>query len=552
MAIKQPFRDNLRRPPVAAPERDPTALSLDELAHPNLKESVDQAILVQELQRTRAALAQSEARYRALAEQAPVIMHSIDRKGRIVSVSDLWLATLGYRREEVIGRRSTEFLTECSRRYATEVVLPAYMRTGICQDVAYQFVKRDGEVIDVLLSAVAERNSSGEILRSVAVLTDVTERKRAEAQLRFSEARFRALADHIPLVIFMKDLAGRYVITNREFERVYGWAEADLIGRTAFDLALPERAAEHEQHDREAIESGRAVRREFVAGSPGQPQVWSCLKFPIINAAGATIGVGCVEQDVTKEKQAEQTLRSAKEQAEAASHSKSEFLASVSHELRTPLNAIIGFSELMRDEVFGPLSDRYREYAQDIFYSGSLLLDLINDILDLSKIEARRHDLREEIVVFDHLVEGALRVVRERARVSGVEIEQRIDASLPRLNVDPRMITQILLNLLSNAIKFTPKGGRIEVSAAMDAGGDLAIAVTDSGIGIAPKDIAKAMEAFGQVQSPLSRKHGGTGLGLPLAKGLIELHGGRLDIASKINQGTTVTVRIPQFRLLPR
>jgi PAS domain S-box-containing protein len=552
MAIKQPLRESWKTHPVPNRERDDAGLSIDELADPGLKESSDRTILVQELQRTRTALAQAEARYRAMAEQAPVIMHSIDRKGRIVSVSDLWLSTLDYRREEVIGRKSTDFLTEASRRYANEVVLPEFMQTGICQDVPYQFVKRDGEVIDVLLSAVAERSATGEILRSVAVLTDVTQRKRAEAQLRFSEARFRALADNIPLVIFMKDLAGRYVIANREFERTHGWAEADLVGKTAYDLVPPERAVEHAQHDRDAIDRGKAVRREFIVGSGEEQRVWSSLKFPIINSAGSTIGVGCVEQDITKQKRAEQTLRGAKEQAEAASRSKSEFLASVSHELRTPLNAIIGFSELMRGEVFGPLSERYRDYAQDIFYSGSLLLDLINDILDLSKIEARRHDLREEVVSVDSLAEGAMRVVRERARSAGVILEQRIAPDLPQLNVDPRMITQVLLNLMSNAIKFTPKSGRVTLSAEMNEEGDLKIAVSDTGIGIAQKDIAKAMETFGQVQSSLSRKHGGTGLGLPLAKGIVELHGGQFAIASQPNEGTTVTVRLPQFRLVPQ
>jgi PAS domain S-box-containing protein len=552
MAAKQPLRGPNDPDGLAARGTDDSGLPTDDFSDPILKSSRSQAILVEELQRTRAALARSEARYRGLAEQAPVMMHSIGRTGVIVCVSDLWLATLGYRREEVIGRRSTEFLTEASRRYADTVVLPAFMKTGSCHDVAYQFVKRGGGVIDVLLSAVAERGPTGEILRSVAVLTDVTAHKRAETQLGFSEAQFRALADNTPLVIFMKDLAGRYVIVNREFERVNGGTEAEFIGKTVFDIVPPDQAAEHENDDRRVIESGQTVCREVVTGGPENPQVWSGLKFPIVNSAGATIGIGCVESNITREKRSEQALRCAKEQAEAASRTKSEFLASVSHELRTPLNAIIGFSELMSGEVFGPLSERYRDYAQDICYSGNLLLDLINDILDLSKIEANRHELREEIVDVRTLFAGALRITRERARASEVGIEQHVEPDLPQIKVDPRVMTQVLLNLLSNGIKFTPAGGRIELSAAIEAGGDLAIAVSDTGIGIAPHNVARALESFGQIESTLSRKHGGTGLGHTRAKGVLELHCGGLALDSKGGEGTTVTVLIPSYRLMPR
>jgi PAS domain S-box-containing protein len=509
-------------------------------------------ILLEELQRSRVALAQSEARYRMLAEQAPVMMHSIDPSGHICSVSDLWLATLGYQRDEVIGRPSTDFLTEASRDHARDVVLPDYMRTGVCRDVPYQFVKRNGEVIDILLSAVAERDAAGEVLRSIAVLVDVTERRRAEVELRFSEARLRALADNSPLVIFMKDLDGRYVVVNREFVRHHGCPETDLVGKTSFDLFPLEEATGYAKHDREVVEKGRAVHREFVNGTADNPQIWSALKFPIVNSTGATIGVGCIESNITEQKRTERALRAAKEQAETANRTKSEFLANMSHELRTPLNAILGFSEIMRAEMFGPMgAQRYVDYAQDIYQSGSLLLELINDILDLSKIEAGRLELHDEIVNIGDLVDGALRFTQERARLNGITIDQAVDPGLPLLRADRRLLTQILLNLLSNATKFTPSGGRISISAAIAETGDLDVRVADTGIGIARTDIDKVLQAFGQVESALSRKNGGTGLGLPLAKGLAELHGGRLDIDSDVGKGTTVTVSMPAQRLQP-
>jgi signal transduction histidine kinase len=202
--------------------------------------------------------------------------------------------------------------------------------------------------------------------------------------------------------------------------------------------------------------------------------------------------------------------------------------------------------------MFGPMgAQRYLDYAQDIYQSGSLLLELINDILDLSKIEAGRLELHDEIVNIGDLVDGALRFTQERARLNGITIDQAVDPGLPLLRADRRLLTQILLNLLSNATKFTPSGGRISISAAIAETGDLDVRVADTGIGIARTDIDKVLQAFGQVESALSRKNGGTGLGLPLAKGLAELHGGRLDIDSDVGKGTTVTVSMPAQRLQP-
>src|SRR5690606_374050 len=262
---------------------------------------------------------------------------------------------------------------------AQEIVLPEFMRKGHCHDVPYQFLRRNGQVLDFLFSAVAERDNKGRIVRSVAVLTDVTERKRVEAELKFSKARLRALADNSPMVISMKALAGRYVIVNREFERVNDCLEAEMIGKTDFDVFPPEVAAEYMAHDHMAIERGITIHREHATGTGDAAEIRSAATFPIVNSSGVTIGVGCIESNITERKRAEDTLRAAKEQAETASRTKSEFLANMSHELRTPLNAIIGFSEVMCQEMFGPLgSPRYLDYARDICQSGGLLLAVIN------------------------------------------------------------------------------------------------------------------------------------------------------------------------------
>jgi len=244
-----------------------------------------------------------------------------------------------------------------------------------------------------------------------------------------------------------------------------------------------------------------------------------------------------------------QRLRIEKDGAVAASRAKSEFLANVSHELRTPLNAIIGFSEVMKTELFGPVSERYRGYSTDIYNSGTHLLGLINEILDLSKAEAGQLELREEVVDIAATVEACVNLIREPARKAGVHLSVYLDYDVPFLLADERRMRQILINLLSNAVKFTPEDGEVTVATVRVPDG-LAIEVRDTGIGIAPEDIPKALTPFGQVDSKISRKYEGTGLGLPLVKHLAELHGGSLSIASEVNVGTTVTVLLPGLRIV--
>ena len=244
-------------------------------------------------------------------------------------------------------------------------------------------------------------------------------------------------------------------------------------------------------------------------------------------------------------------LAVARDEAETANRTKSAFLASMSHELRTPLNAVIGFSEIIKDERFGATGNpQYLAYARDIYESGKHLLALINDILDLSKVESGKAELHEDIVEFPSVVQSALTLVRARAEKRGVEIEPQIDDGLPLLRADERKLKQILANLLSNAVKFSGPGGTIALKAWCRAESGFVFQVVDYGIGMAPEDIPTALSTFGQVDSRLSREFEGTGLGLPLSKSLAELHGGTLDLQSRPGAGTTVTVRLPAVRIV--
>ncbi|MBC7908197.1 MAG: PAS domain-containing protein [Rhodospirillaceae bacterium] len=288
--------------------------------------------------------------------------------------------------------------------------------------------------------------------------------------------------------------------------------------------------------------------REYPCDGDDCERWFRCLVSPLADDNRAIIGAAIMHLDITAQKLAER-------QAFAASRTKSEFLANLSHELRTPLNAVIGFSEMLMMEFWGPLGDEhYKGYAGDIHAAGKHLLSLINEVLDLSKVEAGRFELHDELVVLPEVARQCLTLVGERAARTNLVLDLHMDEDLAPLRADARVLRQILLNLLFNAIKFTPDGGNITTSAALTPEGWLALSVADTGIGIASKDFDLVLEPFGQVDSELARQHSAesTGLGLPLCRRFVELHGGVLKLESTPGHGSKLTALFPPERLGPQ
>jgi PAS domain S-box-containing protein len=270
---------------------------------------------------------------------------------------------------------------------------------------------------------------------------------------------------------------------------------------------------------------------------------------PIYDADGRFRGYRGTAQDISKQVTAEAESLRLRLEAESANRAKTEFLANISHELRTPLNAILGFSEIMAGALLGPLSERYQSYAADIHKSGQYLHGLVTNILDLSRIEMNEVHLDEEEVELGELIESCVSMLRIRADEQAVRLEADPAAGLPPIRCDRLRLKQALINLVSNAVKFTPKYGRVSVSASMNGAG-LALSVRDTGIGMRPEDIPRALEPFRQIEPQLNRRHDGVGLGLALTKALVERHGGRLELTSMPGVGTTATIHLPVERVV--
>lgn len=480
--------------------------------------------------------------------------------GYFKRLNQAWVDNLGYSIDELKSRPFIDLVhpddLEKSIK-ATEKLAEG----NVVVEFENRYLKKDGSYIWIVWNAILD-SDKGLIYANAH---NITRRKRYEQELegtvqartlevRASEERLQLILDNVVDSIVTADAKGQIVSCNPGTEKIFGYTQEEMVGKNLGMLMPESDAMAHGAHMNSYLHTG--IPKIIGKGREIEGKHRNGHTIPIDIAVSQLrmddelLFIGII-RDITDRKIAEETLKHAKEAADAANRAKSDFLASMSHELRTPLNAIIGFSSTMQEEVFGPINnDKYREYLNDIHYSGNHLLELINDILDVSAIEAQALDLNEENVRLDVAVDAAVRLITPRAKEGKVHVTSSVTGDCPQIYADERRVKQIFLNLLSNAVKFTPEGGDVTVNSRINDDASISITVADTGVGMNEDEVKQAMSKFGQVDTGLNRKHEGTGLGLPLTVGLIEHHGGTFTVKSARGKGTEMTVIFPTERVI--
>ena len=513
---------------------------------------------VTEQKRSTAALVGRDERLRGIMDTVDDGILTIDETGRVESFNPAAERIFGYSAREIIGVNVGLLMPEAVAT-SHDGYLEAYRRNGKERKIGFgreEFGRRkDGTLIPIELSIAKVELSDKRIF--AGVVRDISDRKSSERALKESEQRFALAIDGADEGIWDWDILKSQVYASPR--------AAQLVGVDAATLRDPEAWVRHIHPDdqgmfRRALLDHLRGRTEFFIceyrlhpDTGSRAERWIRQRgMALRNGQGRSIRMAGSVDDITRQRRTEETLRRAKEQAEVANRAKTEFLANMSHELRTPLNAVIGFSEVLQSQMLGPLgTSKYVEYAQNITDSGRHLLDIINDILDVSRIEAGEMEIFPEPLDMPMIAAAAERLISQRARAAGVSLVVEVGDDLPPRLGETRRMKQILINLLSNAVKFTPEGGVVTLRGVKAEDGGLIVTVADTGLGMRKEDIPEALRPFGQIDSSLSRKYEGTGLGLPLTKAFVELHGGWMDMDSELGVGTTVTLTFPPFCEMP-
>lgn len=526
---------------------------------------------ITERRRVEAGRKESEARYRSLVNNVSlgILRSTMGPPGRIIETNPALEKITGYSRDELLAMNMEDLYAHPEERQAFMQKLASAKRT-VTRELRWK--RKDGGRIVVLDTVIAVRDSSGQILHFDAIIEDITERRRAEEALRESEERYRTLVENATDAIYMVDAHENILSVNQTTARFLGKRPEKLIGKKVSDIFPPEIAARFTEEFRLTFRTGQSIMACDRLDA-GWTELWVSTSLnPIRNSSGEVVAIMGVTRDITEQKRLERELQETNEQLDAqneelqvqseelmaqqqellestqeaarANQLKSEFLANMSHELRTPLNAIIGFSQLLRDETPGKLNQEQKQCLDDVLESSQHLLNLINEVLDLSKIESGRAELKLENVDLKELITPLTRVMRPILGQKKQELEVEIEAGLPQIRVDKTKMGQVLRNLLANSSKFTPEGGKLWITAAR-ADDWLHLSVIDNGAGIKKEDLERIFEPFCQLDYTPGNGKGGTGLGLAVVKEIVERHGGQIRVESEYGRGSRFTISLP-------
>ncbi len=481
---------------------------------------------------------------------AGFIFIALDRDGVVTMINQKGAEILGYPRRAILGKSYYEHFVAPERRALQLEDFYNILENAQKPYTEYEnyiLTKHGSERLIRWREAVITDNQ-GNPTGKLSSGEDITEIRQAEEKLRESEEKYRRIYESIHDVYYRTDKEGRLTEISPSIFARAGYDPKEMLGRLALEFFInPDQQTGFQQKLRE---HGEVNDFELhLKAKNGKVVETSVTSHIVRDNAGNSIGIEGIMRDITDRKQNEKELQDAKEAAEAANNAKSQFLASMSHELRTPLNAIIGFSEVLQEQYFGQLNEKQSDYVKDILESGKHLLSMINDILDISKIEVNKIKPDFFSIKIEELIEHSIIVIREKCQKNCITLSIESEEDLRDVAIlgNERRLKQLMFNLLSNAEKFTPEGGRITVSAKKK-DNSILISVSDTGIGIAPEDQTNIFEAFFQVSGGLQDKTSGTGLGLNLSKEIVNLHGGRIWVESKgKNKGSTFNVLLPMI-----
>ena len=500
------------------------------------------------------ALRKSEREYRAVINSVSDVIFETDENGKLVFLNETWKRITHGEVSETIGQ-SLFMLIDPADQMKQKEMFEELVRG---ERQAYRIETRintgaeTSKPVEIAFSML--RMAEDKSIRIVGTITDIEKRRRAELAMREAEQRFRGMFENSISGIYQIAPDGRIVSANPALAEILGYRSADELMETVTDIGkqVYVRDADRKAFVDKLVFEGRVSGIETEIKRKDGRRIWIMENARVVrNERGSVEYFEGSIWDVTERKVAEDTMRNARLQAEISSRTRMEFLANMSHELRTPLNAVIGFSEIIKDEVMGPLQiPVYKEYAQDIYDSGNYLLKVISEILEVSKIETGNRELAVTTFKLPKALKSCMIIMASRIEQARVEVHMDIPDELPELQAEELGIKQIMLNLIGNAIKFTPEGGRVDVGARVDKTGELVIEVKDTGIGMSADEITKAMQPFGKVDTAFSSMKAGTGLGLTIVDSLVSLHGGRLELISEKGKGTSARVILPAFRVL--